>query len=81
VTTAALAADDDERRRRRAELLVAYGKAENAEACARVRAEIARLDDEIRAARARPRMPAVHRDRAARVLGIDRKALSAGERD
>lgn len=70
-----------DRRRRRAQLVDAYRNATSAEEANRIRTEIVRLDDEMRAARARPRMPPEHRARAVRVLGIDRKALSAGERD
>lgn len=68
-------------RRRRAELLDAYRNATSAAEAGRIRVEIARLDNEARAARARPTMPLAHRARAAHVLGIDRKALAAGERD
>lgn len=67
--------------RRRAALVEAYRNATNAADAERIRVEIARLDDSARAARARPRMPPARRARAARVLGVDRKALSAGERD
>lgn len=67
-------------RLRRAGLLDAYRNAANAEEAERIRTEIARLDNETRAARSRPTMPPAHRARAARVLGVDRKALSAGER-
>ena len=72
---------DAERRRRRAELVVAYGNAENADESARICAEISRLDDEARTARSRPSIPAVYRARASRVLGPDRKTIAAGERD
>jgi hypothetical protein len=72
---------DVERRRRRAELVVAYGNAENADESARICAEISRLDDEARAARSRPRIPTERRARALRVLGPDRKTVAAGERD
>jgi hypothetical protein len=68
-------------RRRRAELLDAYRNATSAAESDRIRVELARLDDELRAARARPRMPPEHRARAVRVLGVDRKTLSAGDRD
>lgn len=71
---------DPKRRQRRADLIRAYRDASGAEAT-RIRAQIARLDDEVRVERARPRKPAVHRARAAHVPGVDRKALAAGDRE
>jgi hypothetical protein len=81
VTTDVVLVTDDERRRRRAELVVAYANAENAEESARICAEISRLDEGVRAARARPRIPTEHRTPALRALGPDRKTVAAGERD